>query len=319
MIVWIVELFLQPMYLTEVTISLISSMLIQIVLIPAQVIGYISRKSDPTRKRFLLLSLLFLAFNLLWVCSDLVLNSHAYACNQFLKILGLFVAGAVYSYIQKETRVSITHFSTFNLIKGVTIIYLLDFTLYQISIDILASYHKWIIAILLELIIAFFSSTILVRLLKVKHSQSPISTSSMIVCSLAFLTPIIYVLIEIEIIRTLFTNLIYFILAGAYLKQHVRQLQLETKLIKYNSMLFSGSLIERTKMEVLVKHKVVLTKRQIDVIILLLQNYDHQQVAERLYISYEAARKHASNIYKKFGVKNTAELIQVSEYTDYAS
>lgn len=305
------------MYLTDLTISLCSSLFIQLVLIPNQIISYISRRNDPTRKRFLILSVVFLSFNLLWIGSSVFFNSHEH--EQMLKIFGLLLIGVIHNYLQKETRIADRRFSTGKLIILISTIYLLDFIFINKSLGFMIPDHKWIIAILLELIVALFSSRILIRLIRFKHWQSPMSISSMVVCVLAFISPIIYVLIENEAIHTLVTNLIYFIIAGAYLKHHIKQLKLETKLVKYNSLLFSGSLTDRTRMEVLVKEKIDLTRTQITVLNLLLQNIEHQEVAERLYISYEAARKHASNIYKKFGVKSTAELIQVVEYMDYNS
>ena len=305
------------MYLTDVTISLISSLFIQLVIIPNQVISYISRRNDPTRKRFLILSVFFFGFNLLWVCSSTFYTQYEY--SQLLKIFGLLLIGAIHRYLQKETRIADVRFSTGRLILLITIVYVLDFLMINANLEILHPFHKWIMAILLELIVALFSSQILVKIIKTKHRQSPMLISSIVVCVLAFLMPIVYVLIESEMIRTIAFNLIYFIIAGAYLKHHIKQLKLETKLVKYNSLLFSSSLTERTRMEILVKEKVELTKRQIIVLNLLLQNFGHQEVADRLYISYEAARKNASNIYKKFGVKSTAELIEVVEYMDYSS
>jgi DNA-binding CsgD family transcriptional regulator len=53
------------------------------------------------------------------------------------------------------------------------------------------------------------------------------------------------------------------------------------------------------------------TAREIEVIQLLIQGYSYQKISEELMISFATARTHGYNIYKKAGVSNKVELVNL--------
>jgi DNA-binding CsgD family transcriptional regulator len=58
-----------------------------------------------------------------------------------------------------------------------------------------------------------------------------------------------------------------------------------------------------------------LTLREIEVLGLIMLGYTNQQIAEKLFISYETVRSHRKNILEKTGAKNTASLINYYHQT----
>ena len=64
-------------------------------------------------------------------------------------------------------------------------------------------------------------------------------------------------------------------------------------------------------------NKSILTKREKEVFILLIQNMTTKEIANKLYISEKTVRNHISNAMQKLGVKGRAqavvELIRLKE------
>lgn len=64
-------------------------------------------------------------------------------------------------------------------------------------------------------------------------------------------------------------------------------------------------------------NKSILTKREKEVFILLIQNMTTKDIADKLYISEKTVRNHISNAMQKLGVKGRAqavvELIRLKE------
>jgi DNA-binding CsgD family transcriptional regulator len=58
-----------------------------------------------------------------------------------------------------------------------------------------------------------------------------------------------------------------------------------------------------------------LTVREIEIIGLIMQGYTNQEIADKLFISYETVRTHRKNILLKTGAKNTATLIKYYNQT----
>ena len=54
----------------------------------------------------------------------------------------------------------------------------------------------------------------------------------------------------------------------------------------------------------------LLTTREKEIIKLIVEGYTSQQIADRLFISYFTVGKHRKNIHRKFGIKNTVELVK---------
>ena len=52
-----------------------------------------------------------------------------------------------------------------------------------------------------------------------------------------------------------------------------------------------------------------LTKREIEILLILVKRFSNPEIAEKLYISPETVKKHLYNIYQKLGVKNRQQAI----------
>jgi DNA-binding CsgD family transcriptional regulator len=52
-----------------------------------------------------------------------------------------------------------------------------------------------------------------------------------------------------------------------------------------------------------------LTRREIEITLSILENLTYKQIAKDLFIAESTVSKHASNIYKKTGVKNRRQFI----------
>ncbi len=58
-----------------------------------------------------------------------------------------------------------------------------------------------------------------------------------------------------------------------------------------------------------------LSIREIEILGFIMQGYTNQQIAEKLFISFETVRSHRKNILEKTGAKNTAALINYYHQT----
>ena len=52
---------------------------------------------------------------------------------------------------------------------------------------------------------------------------------------------------------------------------------------------------------------MILTKREQEIIQLTAEGYTRQEIADKLFISFETVKKHLCNAYKKLGVNNKIE------------
>lgn len=65
----------------------------------------------------------------------------------------------------------------------------------------------------------------------------------------------------------------------------------------------------KQKKKILMQEKVVITKRELEVIKLIMKGYSSQQIAETLHISIRTVDTHRANLMQKMEVKNSIELI----------
>lgn len=55
-------------------------------------------------------------------------------------------------------------------------------------------------------------------------------------------------------------------------------------------------------------HRLRLTERQLEVLVLLLRRYSDEQIAQKLHIIRQTTKNHNASIFKKLGVKSRREL-----------
>lgn len=286
----------------ETTIPLYISLFLQVIVLPSQLINVVVRRGDQTRIRFLLLTGLFLSFNLFSILLVHFSGDPFSLSNLSLRLMGLIVLVFTYHYLGKETQ-------AFNSSAWATKLFIV-LSCAGLFEELLYGHWASIFSRILFVGIAlFFSVTLMKNASKGRNGTSPIYYGALLATTMSCLIPIISVLIESNTLELICFNLIYFNIGITYFIQHVKQLKLESTIVKVNSLLYSSTLVERNELSALKPDKVVLTKRETEVLNLLLQNLDHQQIADALNMNYDNARKHASNIYSKFGVSSNAELL----------
>ncbi|CAN5583413.1 hypothetical protein BH23BAC1_BH23BAC1_38500 [soil metagenome] len=80
-------------------------------------------------------------------------------------------------------------------------------------------------------------------------------------------------------------------------------------LIKPNSNICFSATAHHSK---LYQELPTLSKREMEILKLIISGFNSRQIAEKLYISFYTVRTHRKNIMEKLGKKNTAELISYS-------
>lgn len=89
-------------------------------------------------------------------------------------------------------------------------------------------------------------------------------------------------------------------------------IQIDMDVMDLNEAVFH--IRKRISNRVEINHKK-LSLREIEVLGLIMQGLTNQNIAEKLFISYETVKSHRKNILEKTGAKNTASLINYYHQT----
>ncbi|MEO2073430.1 MAG: helix-turn-helix transcriptional regulator [Zunongwangia sp.] len=83
--------------------------------------------------------------------------------------------------------------------------------------------------------------------------------------------------------------------------------------LENNTRLYEVFAVKRKKREEFVERKIIyedLTRREIEVALSILSKLSYKNIAKDLFIAESTVSKHASNIFKKTGVKNRREFLK---------
>ncbi|WP_343487392.1 helix-turn-helix transcriptional regulator [Allomuricauda sp. d1] len=83
--------------------------------------------------------------------------------------------------------------------------------------------------------------------------------------------------------------------------------------IENNTRMYEVFALKKKQREESVERKIIyedLTRREIEVALSILSNLSYKKIAEELFIAESTVSKHASNIFKKTGVKNRREFLK---------
>ena len=83
--------------------------------------------------------------------------------------------------------------------------------------------------------------------------------------------------------------------------------------LKNNTKMFEIFAFNKKQRDDSVKHKIIyedLTRREIEVALSMLSELNYKNIAKELFIQENTVSKHASNIFKKTGVKNRSEFLK---------
>ena len=103
------------MILSEITIISFVLYVVQVLLLPTQLVSYLELKLDKTRLRFLLLALSFVGFNSLWVAIKLLFQLDSSLSSGLLIYSGILLLAHLYYYITKELGLVSKKYSVLNL------------------------------------------------------------------------------------------------------------------------------------------------------------------------------------------------------------
>lgn len=298
---------------TEVTLSMLVIYGMQVVLLPFQIINYLSRKIDHTRLRFLVFNLVFIAFNTLWIIPQSSWSMNPLSHEILLIYAGLGLVGWVYYYIIKETGIDQGHFTVRFLMLLLLGLQSFQFASQLYLTDSYNEFLKYLFAGLFQAVCFMFVIRTFVQIVKSQELKKPIMYASLIALAyIAVLPFILYVFQSVEL-KNLYINLSFFILVFAYLKQHISQMILEDKVFSKRNTYSHLNLNERSVETPDPFFDLKLTERQYEVAVLLVQGFSYQEIEERLYIAESTARKHGEHIFNKAGIPKGRRLEEFRE------
>lgn len=303
----------------------------QVFLVPFQWINFATRKADPTRVRFFILTNAFFVFNLTWI---FLLKSFSFDTWKEIPIigyLGILTIGYSYYYISRESGINKSKTNAIRLVLFLSVVYVLQQILkVNLSADLMA--HLAIVTIILTQVIAVFFGAKLIHAIvetRIKTDYlSPIYSATLITACIYCFSPLLFGLVNESSIEFVLINSPFLIISLAYIVHHIKQLKTETNLL--NSHLASETLNGRYgRDEKRIKHAISiyhglnmqerndriaslfaeydLTERQIEIAILIINGTSTKQIAGLLEIKYATVRVHIMTISIKTGVDGVKE------------
>ncbi|WP_149304607.1 MULTISPECIES: helix-turn-helix domain-containing protein [Flavobacteriaceae] len=125
------------------------------------------------------------------------------------------------------------------------------------------------------------------------------------VASIALL-PICTVIGDYQCITFTVMNLAFFAITAIEVDRYLYFLE-------NNTRMYEVFALKKKQREESVERKIIyedLTRREIEVALSILSNLSYKKIAEELFIAESTVSKHASNIFKKTGVKNRREFLK---------
>lgn len=291
----------------------------------------VSREADRTQVRFLILTSIFLAFNISWISLSATLSFTTWKEIPTIGFLGIIMVGYTCFYILKEVDFIMPKRKAFQLSIYLTSIYAIQ----QVAkVKLPTNYFEYLVLVLVILLQAlalihgvkllrpFVKSRIAGKLL------SPINVATVIIACIYSFSPLLFTLVNEASIEFILINIPFVIISIAYVSHHVMQSKSESKfLIISNS---NNTLNERFEMmgneteesiaefselnrnernekiaELLAEYN--LTERELQIAILIINGVSSKNIAEELSLSYNTVRWHIKHLTDKVGVRGIIE------------
>lgn len=290
---------------------MISIFMVQFSLILFQWLNLATRRQDKTRLRFLVLTSVYLIFNLTWVSLLETLSFSTWSEIPMIGFIGILMIGYTCYYLLRET-------SVINPIgKSIKLIVVLSSTycvfeavqLYGSTRFITFASYLFLGLIQLFVILGIIGFAKPIVRSKIRNgSLSPIYSASLIVACIYGFAPFLFGLVNEQSTEFILINVPFLILSVAYIGHYLNQSKSESKLLQQeNSNDTLHSRFVRTKRFI---DEVELTDRQKEIAQLILLGYSYKSISDKLFLAEASVRKHASNIFKKSGVSNLLEFNQ---------
>ena len=267
---------------------------------------YLSLPKDKSRLRFLMLTLMFIIYN---VISGLLPNPD-YNINIIVQnclAFGSGIALAIHYYYYLVIELKMGQDKLFNLrvlILGLILTFVFGFIFTSLfANDIKTIVHYYIIfPIIIALYFCFKSVTFLLYYqLKPKEKDTPYKlmiTSGYIGIIFMATMPIVVFFGDYQTINNSLVNISFFVTFYAYFKYQSYKTNLRFEIVKKMNTNFDlkNKIDNENSIAAL---QDILTKKEFEVANYILQNLLYKNIAKKMFIGEKTVGKHASNIYKK--------------------
>jgi len=312
--------------LPEVTIPMYSICTLQVFFVLFQWINMVSRKADRTQVRFLVLTLIYLGFNISWISFLSTLSFTTWKEIPTIGYLGILMVGYTCFYLSKEGGFNKSKRVAFELAIFLSII----FGIQQISQLYLPSYLFEYLVVLFVIILQIMTLIRAVRLIRpimktklTEGSVSPINMATLIIACIYCFSPVIFALVSEAYIEFVLINAPYVIIGTAYIYHHINRSKQESLHLPNQSssdtlngrfettqIAVEKSISEYTELNSKERNERIaellaqydLTDRELEIAVLILNGTPTKIIADRLNVSYNTVRWHISNLTDKVEV-----------------
>lgn len=305
------------MFGTEMKLVTFIIIIIEVIVLFTQAGIYLSRPQDRSRFRFLALTLMFIFYN---VVSGFLPDNNLKVNLILQNILsiggGIALAIFYYNYLVKELNmIQDKIFNVKNLIIGLSSTFVLVFLLTSILTNDVVKAKQ--IYILFPIVISLYFCFRTVQFLLKKHKQhshentpykSMVKTGYIGIVFMATM-PIVVFFGDYQIINNSLVNVSFLLTFFAYTKYHMYQSKIEFELLEKFKNEPENEDDRKNSSNDTELNTFDLTKRQVEVAHLMLQNLTYLQIANDLFIAENTVSKHGSTIIKKTNCNNKADFI----------
>lgn len=274
------------------------------ILFPLQLINFLSRKSDATRWRYLMLTTIYLVLNTVWFFTEYLELTDSLILDFIGTVVAVTTFGYTYYYMLIETGLG-------NLNNGIRkwlgtvliIILLMETANWSFSQDFKIAFY-WLVFCFSEIIAILFAIKLISQIRNLEDNLSPIYYASIVASCAGCFLPVVIIWGNSITLKHIAANSPFLVISFAYVLHHIEQMRKESEVLKLEND--NSNLNRRYKSKVGIDENQ-LTEREKEIAHLMISGQSYKQIAESLYITYSGARKHGSNIYAKTGVQNLKE------------
>ena len=271
---------------------------------------YSTRKDSSGYKRFLWLGVLFINYNLTGGFLPIE-NFPGPLIIQYVITYGVAIALCVYIVysLYKEYGIVVLKYNSSIrnltiLVSGSFIILFLIPYFFTYSLDSSRLLFTIPISVLAFVFLGMFYE-------RISHPNNPNeyilrrNRLSMISVTSIALLPILTLIGDFQWLTFTVMNLAFYSITIIEIDRHLYFLENKTKMYEVFAM-SKEQAISSADTKIIYEN---LTRREIEVTLSILSNLSYKQIAKDLFIAESTVSKHASNIYKKTGVKNRRQFI----------
>ena len=271
---------------------------------------YSTRKDSSRYKRFLSLGILFITYNLSGGFLP-VKDFPGPLILQYIITYGVAIALCVYIvyYLYKEYDIIVLKYNSSIrnlaiLTSGSFIILFLIPYFFTCSLDSSRLLFTIPISVLAFVFLGMFYE-------RISHPNNPNeyilrrNRLSMISVTSIALLPILTLIGDFQWLTFTVMNAAFYAITIVEIDRHLYFLENKTKMYEVFAM-SKEQAIHSADTKIIYEN---LTRREIEITLSILSNLSYKQIAKDLFIAESTVSKHASNIYKKTGVKNRRQFI----------